>query len=332
MERPDDLLADIVERLPIGVFALEPDGRVVLWNRHAERLTGWNRADLLGVRLLDAPVDVPSLTRIVDELRAGRPFTGRFPVRATSGPTSGPTLYLRAGRAHHPTGRPGTGRAAGRPRRAGGRRGVRAAGRPLGERPDRPGVLRPGAALPPRQRGRPRHRRRHHRGATMGQLRSMLRALADDGALPSLVVSRLDRVATRLGVTRFTTLVHGHLVRAPTGTVFRWSNAGHPPPVLVSPAGEPRFLVGDVGIVLGVAPDSPRRDGEVTIPLGSTLLLYTDGLVERRRDPENRAAADLLDLVSAHAHRSLGEFCDELVRGTSADTDDDIAVLAVRVT
>jgi PAS domain S-box-containing protein len=168
--------------------------------------------------------------------------------------------------------------------------------------------------------------------ATMGQLRSMLRALADGAAPPSTVVSRLDRVATRLGVTRFTTLVHGHLVRHADRTVFRWSNAGHPPPVLVSPSGEPRFLAGDVGIVLGVAPDSPRHDSEVSLPPGSTLLLYTDGLVERRRDPDERAGADLLDLVRAHAHRPLREFCDHLVRGTSADTDDDIAVLAVRVT
>ncbi len=168
--------------------------------------------------------------------------------------------------------------------------------------------------------------------ATMGQLRSMLRALADGTAPPSTVVSRLDRVATRLGVTRFTTLVHGHVVREAHRTVFRWSNAGHPQPVLVLPTGEPHFLAGDVGIVLGVAPDSPRHDSEVTLPPGSILLLYTDGLVERRRDPEERAGADLLELVRAHAHRPLGEFCDHLVRGTSADTDDDIAVLAVRVT
>ncbi|WP_300011779.1 SpoIIE family protein phosphatase [Pseudonocardia sp.] len=168
--------------------------------------------------------------------------------------------------------------------------------------------------------------------ATMGQLRSMLRALADGTCPPSTVVSRLDRVATRLGVTRFTTLVHGHLVRDAGRTVFRWSNAGHPPPVLVSPAGEPCFLTGEVGIVLGVAPDLPRRDSEVDVPPGSTLLLYTDGLAEQRRDPDDRAAAELLELVRTHAHRPLGEFCDHLVRGTSADTDDDIAVLAVRLT
>jgi PAS domain S-box-containing protein len=168
--------------------------------------------------------------------------------------------------------------------------------------------------------------------ATMGQLRNMLRALADGELPPSAAVAALDRVATRLDVTRFTTLVHGHVVQRPgEPTVFRWSNAGHPQPVLISPAGEPRFLDGDVGVVLGVAPHSPRRDNVAELPPGSTLLLYTDGLVERRRDPDDRAGTDLLALVRSHAHRPLGEFCDHLVRHTAADTDDDIVVLAVRI-
>ncbi|MBW0112803.1 SpoIIE family protein phosphatase [Pseudonocardia oceani] len=168
--------------------------------------------------------------------------------------------------------------------------------------------------------------------ATMGQLRSMLRALADGAHPPSVAVAALDRVATRLAVTRFTTLVHGHVARRPDGgAVFRWSNAGHPQPVLVPAGGEPGFLSGDVGTVLGVAPDAPRGDSEVALPPGATLLLYTDGLVERRRDPDDRAGTELLALVRAHAHRPLGEFCDHLVRDTAADTDDDIVVLAVRV-
>ncbi len=171
--------------------------------------------------------------------------------------------------------------------------------------------------------------------ATMGQLRSMLRALADGTGPPSSAVSRLDDVATRLAVTHFTTLVHGHVIRGEgdgDGMRFRWCNAGHPPPVLVPADGPPRFLTGDVGLVLGVAPGTARRDSEVPLPPGSTVLLYTDGLVERRRDPDDRAGAELLALIAAHAHRPLGEFCDHLVRLTGADTDDDIVVLAVRVT
>jgi PAS domain S-box-containing protein len=166
----------------------------------------------------------------------------------------------------------------------------------------------------------------------MGQLRNMLRALADPVAPPSAAVSRLDEVATRLDVTRFTTLVHGRIRTRPGGGAeFAWCNAGHPPPVLVTADGVAAFLDGPVDVVLGVAPGTVRRDGAALLPPGSTLLLYTDGLVERRRDLDERAAADLLDLVRAHADRPLGEFCEHLVRTTPADTDDDTVVLAVRV-
>ncbi len=168
--------------------------------------------------------------------------------------------------------------------------------------------------------------------ATMGQLRSMLRGLAHDSeAAPAVVVSRLDQVATGLAVTRFTTLIYGRLARAGGRTTFRWSNAGHPPPLLVPPGGPPRPLTGSVDVVLGVDPDRPRREQEIEIPPGSTLLLYTDGLVERRVDPDDLAAAELIDLVAGAVDLPLPEFCDHLLRGTASDTGDDIVVLALRL-
>jgi PAS domain S-box-containing protein len=168
--------------------------------------------------------------------------------------------------------------------------------------------------------------------AAMGQLRSMLRALAyeTEGA-PSDVVRRLDRVASRLEVTGFTTLVFGRICRRAGATLFRWANAGHPPPVLVPPTGDPVLLTGDVGVVLGVAPELPRIDREVVLEPGSTLLLYTDGLAERRNDPDNHAPGELLDLVRRGSGLGLSDLCEHLVRGTTADTGDDMVVLAVRV-
>ncbi|WP_214367626.1 SpoIIE family protein phosphatase [Pseudonocardia sp. H11422] len=167
--------------------------------------------------------------------------------------------------------------------------------------------------------------------ATMGQLRSMLRALAfDSDGDPSYVLRRLDRVASRLDVTRFTTLLYGRVLRAGDRTLFRWSNAGHPPPILVGPDGTPRYIPGGVDVVLGVEPDLPRRDTEIELVPGSTLLLYTDGLVERRSDPDDRGAARLLDLVRLGAGLPLAAFCDHLVRGAVSDTGDDIVVLALR--
>jgi serine phosphatase RsbU (regulator of sigma subunit) len=113
--------------------------------------------------------------------------------------------------------------------------------------------------------------------------------------------------------------------------VFRWSNAGHPAPILVGPDGEARLLTGRVDLVLGLYPGTRRHDGVAEIPPGSTLLLYTDGLFERRRDHADAAVRSLLDLVRRGVPLALPEFCDHLVRGTIADTGDDIAVLAVRV-
>jgi PAS domain S-box-containing protein len=169
----------------------------------------------------------------------------------------------------------------------------------------------------------------------MGQLRSMLRALAFETGTgtggPADVVRRLDRVASTLAVTGFTTLVFGRIARRGDTTVFSWANAGHPPPVLVSPAGEPELLTGDVGVVLGVAPDRPRTDREVPLAPGSTLLLYTDGLLERRDDPDGRAPGELLDLVRRGHGLALSDLCEHLIRGTSADTGDDVVVLALRV-
>jgi PAS domain-containing protein/GAF domain-containing protein len=168
--------------------------------------------------------------------------------------------------------------------------------------------------------------------AAMGQLRSMLRALAfETEGGPADVVARLDRVASRLDVTGFTTLVFGRVQRCGDATVFRWANAGHPPPVLVPPDGDPTLLTGGVGVVLGVAPQRPRTDREVALAPGSTLLLYTDGLLERRNDPDDRAPGELLDLVRRGTGLALPDLCEHLVRGTSADTGDDMVVLALRV-
>jgi PAS domain S-box-containing protein len=167
--------------------------------------------------------------------------------------------------------------------------------------------------------------------ATMGQMRSMLRALAyDTEREPSDVLGRLDRVASRLEVTGFTTLVYGRVLWTPAGPVFRWSSAGHPTPILVGADGVPRLLDDPVDVVLGIDAGLDRHDHEVALPPGSTLLLYTDGLFERRRDPDDTATTELAGLVASVADLPLDRFCNELVRRTAADTGDDIVVLAVR--
>ena len=90
--QPHDLLARVVEHLPVGVFAFSGDGRVLLWNSRAERLTGWERARVARDGLAGLPLDAPTVRRIRDELLAGRPFRGRIPADVESGAT----LYFRA--------------------------------------------------------------------------------------------------------------------------------------------------------------------------------------------------------------------------------------------
>ena len=172
--------------------------------------------------------------------------------------------------------------------------------------------------------------------ATMGQMRSTLRALAwavDDP--PSRQVLRLEEAMADLGVDGLATLVYARIEEA-TDTdgdrELRWTNAGHPPPLLVCPDGEVRFLEDDAGdVMLGVLPDAWRSDNRTRVPRGSTLLLYTDGLVERRGED----LADGLGRLSksAQAHVDLGPegLLDMVLRDLrDGDLADDVALLAVR--
>ncbi|MGH4015291.1 MAG: SpoIIE family protein phosphatase [Pseudonocardiaceae bacterium] len=163
--------------------------------------------------------------------------------------------------------------------------------------------------------------------ASMGQLRSMLRALAvDTGSTPDDVVARLDRLATGLQVTSFTTLLYGRIRQTGSQCLLCWANAGHPPPLLVDSGGAGRLLTEAQGLVLGTQPDTGRRCMEVPLPPGSTLLLYTDGLTERRG---GRPDDDVVERCAALAGLPLDQLCDELLSG--APPYDDIALLAVRV-
>lgn len=167
---------------------------------------------------------------------------------------------------------------------------------------------------------------------TMGQLRSMLRALAYDDPDPAAVLTRLDRLAVDLHITSFTSLVYGRLHHDPVTarTDLVWSNAGHPPPLLISADGSAQLLTDAAGLVLGVDPHSTRRNAQVSIPVRTTLLLYTDGLVEARGRSVDEGLHQLCAIGRTAAALPLKNFCDELLIRRSPGTDDDIALLALR--
>ncbi|CAB4723438.1 MAG: SpoIIE family protein phosphatase [Actinobacteria bacterium] len=173
--------------------------------------------------------------------------------------------------------------------------------------------------------------------ATMGQMRNMLRAIAwsvDDA--PSQNVTRLDQALVDLEVDGMASLVYARIEPTAEGAdgphQLRWTSAGHPPPVVVDPEGTARFLdEGAADLMVGVDPSSARTDRRTDIEAGSTLLLYTDGLVERRTEHLDGGLARLLTAIERHHDQPVGAFLDRVLTDLiDARLDDDVAVLAVR--
>lgn len=193
--------------------------------------------------------------------------------------------------------------------------------------------------------------------ATMGQLRSLLRGFVwdrDEG--PAASAERLDRAMRGLGMDTTATLAiatvaplgrgrHNGGVAVPSdgGPIFgshrsepgrklRWTRAGHPAPLLVRPDGAVEFLGAGRDVMLGVKPDSERTDHETDLEVGSTLIMYTDGLVESHRRSVEEGQAQLLSIARSNRAAALDDLVerilDELASGTRGD---DVAVIAARI-
>ncbi len=165
--------------------------------------------------------------------------------------------------------------------------------------------------------------------AAMGHLSATLRGLAldrDEG--PAAILDRLAEINTRLAITPFATLLYANLTRTDDRWTMRWASAGHPPPVLAT-AGDVQLLAGAAGTAL-VCTQTPRHtEDEIALAAGSTLLLYTDGLIERRGTDLTDNLSALVARVAADPHHVIEQLCDDLL--AEAPTDDDIAVLAIHV-
>ncbi|MFS4091212.1 PP2C family protein-serine/threonine phosphatase [Streptomyces sp. AF1A] len=166
----------------------------------------------------------------------------------------------------------------------------------------------------------------------MSQIRNMLRALAFDRCEPpGVVVSRLDHALTMFEDPPTATLVLGRLERTGDGHAFCWSNAGHPPPLLIGADGTTGYLApARHGIPVGIDPSVPRFSHTHPIPPGATLLLFTDGLVERRGQDIDTGLAQLAAQAGSLAGAPLEELCDALITHSRQVSEDDVAVLALR--
>jgi GAF domain-containing protein len=166
--------------------------------------------------------------------------------------------------------------------------------------------------------------------AAMAQVRASARAYIAVDPSPTSVLTNLDRLHAMLDDEQLVTLVY-LLVDLGTGRADV-ANAGHPPAVLLTRAGEARQLDGS-GVALG-ANDRPREQTTVSIGPGETLVLFTDGLVERRDENIDVGQGRLLRAAEVLlTGADLGPGLDALVtevRDTSRD--DDVAALAVRLT
>ncbi|HXV94222.1 MAG TPA: SpoIIE family protein phosphatase [Pseudonocardia sp.] len=166
--------------------------------------------------------------------------------------------------------------------------------------------------------------------SVMGQLRSALAGYLIEGHGPVAALERLDRFAARVPGARGSTVAC--LVLDPGTGAVTWARAGHPPPLVVGPRGS-RYLEDAEGTVLGVRGRAPYRAGTACLEPGQGVLLYTDGLVERR----DTVIDEGLDRLAAAADRYHGlapeQLADALLEESLAGSGraDDVALVVTRL-
>jgi PAS domain S-box-containing protein len=175
--------------------------------------------------------------------------------------------------------------------------------------------------------------------AAMGQVRGLLRGIGyANGGSPAAVLTELDLAMQGLALDTMATALVARLEQDDVDlrdgvTRVRWSSAGHPPPAVLTSAGEATVLDGDsVDLLLGVAPGRERSERVAVLNRSDTMLLYTDGLIERRDRDVDAGTKELLTVLRECADLPLDELCDRVLeRLFLSDAEDDVAMLAVRL-
>ncbi len=164
----------------------------------------------------------------------------------------------------------------------------------------------------------------------MGQLRSACRALLLERPSPRVALAGLDRFAARLPGARCTTAVCA-VLHSETGEVV-YSSAGHPPAIVMHADGTTQILEDGRTIPVGVRPDRSRPEARVTLPARSVLLLYTDGLVERRRTGLDDGIAKVCDLLREGRDAELEQLASQIMQRLAPldGYQDDVALLLYR--
>ncbi|MFF3469292.1 PP2C family protein-serine/threonine phosphatase [Streptomyces sp. NPDC001984] len=168
---------------------------------------------------------------------------------------------------------------------------------------------------------------------TMSQLRNMLRGIGcDRQEPPGEILRRLDLAHHTLYPDATASCVYALLQKDEDGSwALQYASAGHLPPLLITHDGTTHYLEGGCGLLLGVDPDVPRLDATEPLPSHSTVLLYTDGLIERRGEDIDAGLTRLRQHAGALVHEPLDAFCEQLLTALTTDCTDDVALLAARV-
>ncbi|MFN2561567.1 MAG: PP2C family protein-serine/threonine phosphatase [Jatrophihabitans sp.] len=165
-------------------------------------------------------------------------------------------------------------------------------------------------------------------GSVMGALRFAIRAFVSEGHPPDVVLESLRKMLDVVDDQHFATAVCGLAdVERHEVTI---ANAGHPPPLCVT-SDHAVYVDTPVGVPIGVASPHAYSSSSVTVPPGATLLIYTDGLIERRGENLNAGLDRLRALATSAAALPVDAMLDTVVSEIAqGGLDDDTAILGVR--
>jgi PAS domain S-box-containing protein len=167
--------------------------------------------------------------------------------------------------------------------------------------------------------------------AAMGRLRTGIAALAARADGPARLLGELDEFAKSDGVTDFATACFAFV--DPATCELRYASAGHPPPLLVTPDGVASWLEDGRSLPLGLHRPSNRGEATVSLPPGSLVILYSDGLVEDRNRTIDDGMAVLARVAVAVRDAPIDEICRRLVEEVplASEIEDDVVVVCMRL-
>jgi len=172
--------------------------------------------------------------------------------------------------------------------------------------------------------------------AAMAQIRNLLRGIAFSlKHPPSAILTALESAMACFGPATTATVVLAQLQPAERADrwIMRWSNAGHPPPALLTAEGHARLLESEPEPLLGWLRPSPRSDHTIELGQGSSVVFYTDGLIERRNQADVTVADSLVEVLSGMHKLSAEELCDHILARYGKDGfQDDVALTVVQLT